>query len=162
MAKTKISQAVEEKSGKNKEETGKIKEPGKKADVPAKEGIKEPIAKEAQEEIQGAEGKSPDQMIEENLIILMNLDHEKLDNKALAKAIAHLALTVLVLKKTMDKIISQVGQHNQDIGTLAQEHQAAQQQNQQSMLDLHNRIGTMAGTKSKQAPVQQAPAIMPQ
>ena len=154
MAKTKLSEAVEEKTGKKKEEPKKAVKP--EAKETPKDEINEPIAEELQEETQGAEGKSPDQIIEENLVMLMNLDHTKLDTKQTGKAIAHLALIVLVLKKTLDKDIAQTGQHSQDIGSLAQEHQAAQAQHQQSLLDLHNRIGAATAPKQPKQPAQPA------
>ena len=162
MAKTKLSDAVEEKAGKKAapapEKKAAPAEGGKES---AKKELDEPIAEELQEETQGAEGKSADQMIEENLVILMNLESGKLDGKATGKAIAHLALTVLVLKKTLDKVIAQTGQHAQDIGSLAQEHAMTKAQHEQSMLDLHNRMGAQAAVKAPKAPAQPAqPAMM--
>jgi hypothetical protein len=167
MAKSKIQEALAKKKDEEKDEDdGKSKISkalAKTQDVKGKDGKKEGTAdeelaesgkEELKEETQGGPGgKTPDQMIEENLIVLMNLDEKKHDAAAAVTAIAHLAVTVLILKKAIDVLAAKSQIHDQAMGTLVGAHQQLGQQTAQVLQGMHQRLEKHAQALGAQRPI---------
>ena len=146
MATSKLKDALEQKKSTMKEAlTPKVEESEKKE-------LSETAPEELQEETQGGDnGKSPDELIEENLVMLMNLDEKKHNTKETITAIAHLAVTTLILKKAIDVLSAKDTQLAQAMGELLQGHQAHQAQTANIMQGMHNKLQTMQ--PSEPAPV---------